>query len=404
MVGRVASRGPGMLHHVVHFALLAALAVAATPPGTDVPDNAGDLDIAAAQQGLDRLVLAMSDVAPAEVVACPLVDSSDVDASLEAAGVDAPLDEWLFEVRDGGGITCAGSHVGFEDDPSFPQLEVELSIVNGANDLDVRTGEAVTVTDLPGGTVGTCESDRFVTICEERWQQEGFQVRLLVTDRVYFDRGTASTVLGDLVPTIVANLAGEATDVADPLGDVSDAQVGSAAEGLGRFVSANADAVESDDERLDCPTIAGGEFEAAVEGAGLDVDFGDDWTALLTPVTFPAGLDPVPIRLTCTGGFDPQARIDVIDFGDQAAADDFVASVGIAEGGSAADLEPGDLTVGTCVSESGQRFCTEWWRDDGLVVGVWLVGETQSIGNDDAATVLVEVLPTILANLDTIAE
>ena len=182
------------------------------------------VDIAAAQQGLDRLVVAMSDVAPAEVVACPLIDSSGVDASFEAAGVDAPLDEWLFEVRDGGGITCAGSHIGFEDDPSFPQLDVELSVANGpANDVDVPASEAVTVTDLPGGTIGTCESDRFVTICEERWQQDGFQVRLLVTDRVFFDRVTASTVLGDLVPMIVANLAGGATDVADPLGDVSGA-------------------------------------------------------------------------------------------------------------------------------------------------------------------------------------
>ena len=164
-------------------------------------------------------------------------------------------------------------------------------------------------------------------------------------------------------------------------------------------MSANPDAVESDDDRLDCPVIADDEFEAAVDGAGVDVDLGDDWTASLTPVTFPDDLDPLPVRLTCTGGFDPQARIDVIDFGDPAAADDFVASVGIAEGGSAADLQPGDLTVGNCVSQSGLRFCTESWRDDGLVVGVWLVGETQSIGNDDAAAALVEVLPTVLANL-----
>ncbi len=390
-----------MSRHAVHITLLAALAVAATPPSTDEPDDAGDLDIVAAEEGLDRLVLAMSDVAPAEVVGCPLVDSSIVEASFEAAGVDAPLDEWLFEVRDDGGITCAGSHVGFEDDPSFPQLDVELSVVDDPpNDLDAATGEVITVTDLPGGTIGACESDRFVTICEEHWEQDGFQVGLLVTDRVFFDRVTASTVLGDLVPAIVANLAGGATDVADPLGGVSSAQVDAAAAGLDQFVGANADAVESDDERLECPTIAGAEFEAAVDGAGVDVDLGDDWTASLTPVTFPDDLDPVPIRLTCTGGFDPQARVDVIDFGDPAAADDFVASVGIAGGGSAADLQPGDLTVGSCVSESSLRFCTEWWREDGLVVGVWLVGDPESIGNDDAAEVLVEVLPTVLANLD----
>ena len=128
----------------------------------------------------------------------------------------------------------------------------------------------------------------------------------------------------------------------------------------------------------------------------------DDWNASLTPVTFPDDLDPVPIRLTCSGGSDPQARVDVIDFGDPAAADEFVASVGIAEGGSAADLQPGDLTVGTCVSESGLRFCTEWWRDDGLVVGAWLVSDSQPIGDGDAATVLVDVLPDVLANLSDV--
>jgi hypothetical protein len=389
-----------MLHHVVHLTLVAALAGAASPPGTSEPSR--DLDVAAAQRGLQRLIVAMSDVAPAEVVACPLIDGDDVDASFQAAGVDTPLDEWLLEVRDDGGITCAGAHTGFEDDPSFPQLDVEVSVIDGSADVDEPTGEAITVTGLPGGTIGTCESDRFVTICEERWHQDDFEVRLLVTDRVYFDRVTASMVLGDLVPTIVANLAGGSTDVADPLSDVSGAQVAAAAGGLERFVGANGEAVEADDEQLDCPAIAGGEFEAAVDAAGVDVDFGGDWTGSLTPVTFPDDLDPVPIRLTCTGGFDPQARIDVIDFGDAAAAEEFVASVGIADGGSAADLQPGDLTVGSCVSESGLRFCTEWWRDDGLVVGVWLVGAAQPIGSDDAATVLVEVLPAVLANLDAL--
>jgi hypothetical protein len=390
-----------MFGHAVHHVVLAALTVVGTSPGTDDPVDPGGLDIAAAQEGLDRLVLAMSDVAPAQVVACPLIDSGDVDASFEAAGVDAPLGEWLLAVRNDGGIACAGSHVGFDDDPSFPQLDVELSVFNDpSSEVDEPAEEPVTVTDLPGGTTGTCESDRFVMICEERWQQDGLQIRLLVTDRVYFDRVTASTVLGNLVPTVVANLAGGATDVADPLGDLATAQVDAAAAGLQRFVNANVGAVESDDERLDCPAIDGDVLETVVDGTGVDLELGADWTASLTPVTFPRDLDPVPIRLTCTGGFDPQARIDVIDFGEPTAADDFVASVGIAEGGSAADLQPGDLTVGTCVNESGLRVCTEWWRDNALVVGVWLVAETQTIGNDAAATTLVEVLPTVLANLD----
>ena len=395
-----------MYGRVVHLALLASLAVVApSPSDSDEGVDQGDLDIAAAQQGLARLVLAMSDVASAEFVGCPLIDSGHVDASFEAAGVDAPLDEWLLEVRATGGITCTGSHVGFQDDPSFPQLDVELSVVDGSpHDVDEPAGEVVTVTDLPGGTMGTCESDRFVTICEEHWHQDGFEVRLLVTDRVFFDRVTASTVLGGLMPVLVANLAGGATDIADPLSDVSGADVGAATNGLDRFVVANSASIESDNERLDCPTIADDEFDAALDRAGVNVDLVDDWTASMAPVTFPDDLDPAPIRLTCTGGFDPQARIDVIDFGDPAAADDFVASVGIAEGGSAADLQPGDLTVGTCVTESGLRFCTEWWRDDGLVVGVWLVGEPRSVGTGDAASVLVEVLPTVLDNLGAIGE
>ena len=394
-----------MLRPVAHLAVLAAVAaVGAAPPSTGVPDDEMDLDIAAAGRGLDRLVVATSDVAPAEVVACPLIDVGHVDTSFATAGVDAPLDDWLLEVRGTAGITCAGSHVGFEDDPSFPQLAVELTVVDAqTTDVQEPTGDALMVSDLPGGTTGACESDRFVTICEERWRQDGFEVRLLVTDRVFFDRVTASIVIGGLVPAVVANLAGDATDVADPLTGVSASEVGAASEGLDRFMSANAAAIESDDEHLDCPAIAAGEFQSALVAAGIDVDL-DDWSASLTPVTFPDDLDPVPIRLTCTGGFDPQGRVDVIDFDDPAAADDFVASVGIADGGSAADLQPGDLTVGTCTSASGLRFCTEWWRDDGLVVGVWLVSDSQPIGDADAAAVLVEVLPTILANLADVDE
>ena len=114
-------------------------------------------------------------------------------------------------------------------------------------------------------------------------------------------------------------------------------------------------------------------------------------TSILCRYASPAPVDSIRKR-----------AIDVIDFGDPTAADDFVASVGNAEGGSASDLQPGDLTVGTCITESGFRFCTEWWTDDGLVVGVWLVGDSQPIGNDDAAAVLVEVLPSVLANLDAL--
>ncbi len=333
---------------------------------------------------------------------CPLIDVADVDAAFERAGVDASLEQWWLAVEGTAGITCVGSHVGFEDDPSFPQLEVEITVADtgsATGDEAETTDEPIAVTGLPGGTVGTCEADRFVTICEEHWSQDGFDVGLLVSDRVYFDRVTASTVLGDVVPTIVANLADASTDVADPLGAVTGADVSAAATGVDRFVDANPDAVESDGERLACPAISGGEVESALDAVGIELDLADDWSASLTPVTFPADLDPIPIRLTCTGGADPTARVDVIDFVDASAADEFVASVGLAEGGSPADLEPGDLTVGTCTNQSGLRFCTEWWRLDGLVVGVWLIGDSQQIGEQDAAALLVDVLPDVLANL-----
>ncbi|MDF2732783.1 MAG: hypothetical protein K0S92_1416, partial [Desertimonas sp.] len=55
-----------MLHLVAHLAVLAAVAaVGAAPPSTGVRDDEMDLDIAAARRGLDRLVVATSDVAPA---------------------------------------------------------------------------------------------------------------------------------------------------------------------------------------------------------------------------------------------------------------------------------------------------------------------------------------------------
>ena len=385
-----------MLRKVAHLTLLTA--VAAAPPGTDAPPE-GDLDIAAAQQGLDRLVLAMSDVAPAEVVACPLIDSSDVDASFQAAGVDAHSTSGCWRSA-ADGITCAGSHVGFEDDPSFPSSRSScLSSMARRRRRRTDTSEALTVTDLPGGTIGTCESDRFVTICEERWQQDGFQVRLLVTDRVYFDRVTASTVLGDLVPVIVANLAAERDRRCRPARRRSAPQAGRRPP-VSITLSAPMPALSSRTTTAGLP----GHCRRRVRGrrsmaAGVDVDLGDDWTASLTPVTFPDDLDPIPVRLTCTGGFDPQARIDVIDFGDPAAADDFVASVGSPRAARRPTFSPATSRSAPASPTSGLRFCTEWWRGDGLVVGVWLVGDTQSIGNDDAATVLVEVLPTVLANL-----
>ena len=166
----------------------------------------------------------------------------------------------------------ARSYVGFEDDLSFPQLEVELAVVDAgpASEVDEPADvedAALSVTALPGGTTGSCESDRFATTCEERWHHDGLVVRLLVTDRVYFDRVTTSTtVLGDLVPLLVANLATGATDVGDPLDDLSATEAGAAAAGLDRFVSANAE-LSARRRAPPCPAIAGGEVEPALDAA-----------------------------------------------------------------------------------------------------------------------------------------
>jgi hypothetical protein len=112
-----------------------------------------------------------------------------------------------------------------------------------------------------------------------------------------------------------------------------------------------------------------------------------------------ADVDPPPVRVTCRGGGTLDVRVIAVDFADVTAAEDFVASVGLAEGGSAADLVPGDPSVGSCTRASGIEFCTEWWTADGLVVGTWLSGESAAVGSDDAADLLVAVLPTVLTNL-----
>ena len=139
-----------MRRGVAHLALFAA--VAAAPPGTDEP-AAPAPDVEAARQGLERLLVATSDVAPAEAVACPLIDVADVNMAFERAGVDAPLEQWWLAVAGSAGVTCTGSYVGFEDDPTFPQLDVELTVVDagsaGGDEPAGAADEAITVTDLP---------------------------------------------------------------------------------------------------------------------------------------------------------------------------------------------------------------------------------------------------------------
>jgi hypothetical protein len=384
-----------------HAAIAAVAAVVSmSAADTTIPGDSDAFPIAAAREGLARMIVAFSETGAVDPPECPLVDRNTVIGALARAGVDAPLREWTLDTpTSGDALTCSGVYVGVEDDESFPELDLELRVtdVGSGGGAVANTGAVLAVTDLPGGTTGACESDRFVTVCEEEWHDGGLEVTVLVSDRIAFDRVTASTILGDLVPAVVANLAAGSTDVADPLRAVIAAEGAAASEGLGRFVDANADQVGEGAE-IACPAVTGGTMAELLHDAGVDEDL-DDWSAALDAVTFPEDLDPVPVRLTCSGGSDLDVRLIVIDFGETGAAEDFVASVGLAEGGSAADLVSGDLTVGSCTQAAGVELCSEWWWADGLVVGTWLSGDAAAIGGSDAANLLVSALPSVITNL-----
>lgn len=377
-----------MLPAAVLAAVLSALSVP-TPP-----------DVEAARTGLARLVEAYADWPEArQLPECPLIDLDTINAALEAAGIDAPVVGWDFEITDvsgdpetGRAATCTGSSERTTE-AGDPEIEMRLSVSDFGSPerferfavaAGVDVDDTLALSDL-GPTVGVC---RGATFCAEAWQRDGFAVMIDITDRVFVERPTTATVLVDIVPDVLAALSGEATDVADPLRAVDDAAAAAAAAGLGAFLE-SADAGE---ERFDCPAVDADDAEGALAVAGID-DGLDGWDGSTRVLD-----EDAATAVVCEGtAGSSELSVIAADLGDEAAAADFVASVGLADGGSALDLPPGDVTVGACLDGGAQgTFCTEWWWRDGLVVGVWLFGDASGSSTKD---VLVELVPAVVASL-----
>jgi len=59
---------------------------------------------------------------------------------------------------------------------------------------------------IGGATRGECADVDRTDQCVEFWEQDGFVVGVLLADRVFVDRPTASAVLNELVPAVVTSL------------------------------------------------------------------------------------------------------------------------------------------------------------------------------------------------------
>ena len=207
-----------------------------TPGTTPASTEVTGLDVAGARAGLAALIDNAPDTGPNEPLSeCPVVDRSTMNGALETAGVDAPLGEWSLEigpVDTGGptwndrGMTCSGSYVGAEQDESFPELRASLIVVDLGESAafeqflaDAYPGatELLPTPALGGATRGECVDVDLTDQCVEFWEQDGFVVGVLLADRVFIDRPTASAILNELVPEVVETLASDKIGASDEL-------------------------------------------------------------------------------------------------------------------------------------------------------------------------------------------
>lgn len=364
-------------------------------PSTTVAGGGDPLDIDGARRGLARLLALPPLPIAAPPGPCALATVSEVDAANELAGIDGKLADWAAQAGADVGVTwatagvaCSGRHLAAD---GSIELEVTLLVADsGDTELaaaliaELARGEVeepITSARI-GNTVGRCADGQRYHRCLEFWESDGLLIGLSITDAVHTDRNAMHAVLVRLVPTVVGNLAAGASDIADPLAAISGDDVETAASAVEAFVAAAPTPLPT------CPVLSAEELDPGISAAGLAVDLAT-WAA---ETSTDGGA-----RLTCrTHG--QAIRVDIVAFAEAPDAADFVASVALAEGGSASDLTPGDLTVGSCTTVQRQRYCTEWWHQDRLAIGVTLLGGTNAIGSRDAATVLVAVVPTLLTN------
>lgn len=407
-----------MSHHrrtrPVHAFALAAGALMASVAGIASAGTDDTPDVTAARAGLAAYLDDTPDTGQNEPLDdCSLVDRATVNSALETAGVDAPLGQWGLQIGPidiGGlspnsrGITCIGANVGPDRDTSFPELRASLVVVDLGDsvefeqllaDADADAGDPLPTPSIGGATRGACADIDLTDRCVEFWEQEGFVVGVILADRLFMDRPTASAVLTELVPAVVASLAGDSSGAGQALVDVTDEQVEAAADGLAEVIET---LPEAPDSAAECPPIDRDEAVELLEAAGVAITF--DALSGSRVLLFDDDGDDRVAALLCTGGtLDSLATFLVADFGSSELADEYVASLGLAEGGSPSDLPKGQVTVGYCTSVSAVRYCAEFWRRDGLVVGVTLYRESGAIPGEAGAAILAGIVPEVLANL-----
>jgi hypothetical protein len=341
---------------------------------------------APAAAGLERLAASFEDWPSARPLgACPLIDGAAIDAALEIAGIDARLAGWELSAVDGepARATCRGEYVGALGDEQFPEVTVELAaMVPG-------TG------DDPSGT--ECEHTTLLSECTGARTQEGVAISVRIADRVFVDAPTTDAVLQEVVPEVIGSLSERAADVVDPLAAIGAEDVMAASAALAAAISG----VEDDPVRGDCPVLARSDLEAALIEAGIEAEL-EDWGAATRPLGDPGQ----PTVLECGGdsdgdasrdSFGRAASIQLVAFHDAGDAADFVASVGLPEGGSATDLPPGETVIASCLDAGGfGDVCTAWWWRDAFVAGVWLLSDSEPVTAADAEAVLVAIVPEVV--------
>jgi len=386
----------------------AATAASAAPAGDGTA--VGD-----AGAGLARILGGSADTpADAPLERCVLADDATVDAALATSGSDTPLagwGQWIGPITPTAqwpqrAIVCGGQYVG-TGEADFPETSLNLAVVDfgdadtlasyAAEYLGVAADEEPLPAATAGGTTtGRCAQRDRAYDCYEVWSDGGgLAVMVHVTDRTYFDRPSASAVLDALVPAVLAALGGRASEVGDELAGIAAGQIDGAEAGLAEFAGA-APARTG----LDCPAATTGEVDEALAAAGVDAEL-DGWSARLDSLESTNGAEPAT-RLACTDA-DSLVTLDVISFADPVDADEFVASVGLADGGSPDDLEPGAVVIGSCTTVSAQEYCNAWWHDGTLVIGVTLFADADEITRNDAGEVLTALVPGALSALEALA-
>lgn len=204
---------------------------AAAPPTSEPratfvePDVSFDVD--AARSGFDRVIDEIPDRMTDPPTPCPVAELESVNDAVATAGL-ATIDDWTWGpspswMRDYllGCVGERGERDGDGADPAvhLPLLVLDLRVDENAiafieveatdflNVDDVEL-EAMETSGLPDGTYGFCYDfdNSASSTCHEFWPQDGFVVGVYLTSNEAIDRGVAATVLGELLPVVIADL------------------------------------------------------------------------------------------------------------------------------------------------------------------------------------------------------